>query len=560
MTKNIGTQIRRSRFSFAIVAFGLVVASAACSLLVNTDATQCSTDGDCAGFAAGAVCRDSVCVKPGGPGNGADGDIEGSTNGEGGGDGGGDGGPLGPCQTNGFRGTPTTNAEFLNHCTAAQCLPFDNCAKLGLCGADAGFLPPVDPEGGAASSPPPASTATQTCESLIAAIPGANPTPIYVTGSSNFPGFLKLVAPLLATDGRYVVWQQTNSCAGVNAIFNPQSTVPDLKKQVIAELPGPPVKSQPTFYYDATGNQVPCLLADSAAGTAQHFVDVGESDVFADSCADTITFHPVIDATIGSYTGPIQAMTYLVPGTSTQAGISAEAANAVYGHGGVPDSTKLPWVDPVQFFNRTSSTGTNQLLSRAMNVNPTKWWGVDKKTASGMVAALKAVPADQAEKTIGVVSTDLADKERGNLKVLAFQAVGQTCGFWPDTTPFATDKQNVRDGHYPIWGPLHFYTRLVNGAPTDAAGAFVLRFSVPRLDQGLVEAIAKSGNVPQCAMHVQRDVEMGDLRSYNSPYDCDCIFAQAATGAAPAECQACVTSNTCPSNRPACNYGFCEKE
>lgn len=61
-------------------------------------------------------------------------------------------------------------------------------------------------------------------------------------------------------------------------------------------------------------------------------------------------------------------------------------------------------------------------------------------------------------------------------------------------------------------------------------------------------------------MHVTRDVEMGDLRSYISPYDCDCIYEKAATGTAPAECQACVTSSACPSNRPACNYGFCEKE
>ena len=40
---------------------------------------------------------------------------------------------------------------------------------------------------------------------------------------------------------------------------------------------------------------------------------------------------------VGSYTGPIQAMTYIVPGTSSQKVISAEAANAVYGHGGVPN-------------------------------------------------------------------------------------------------------------------------------------------------------------------------------------------------------------------------------
>lgn len=559
MSNILGTPSRRPRFGFAVVTFGLLFASAACSLILNNDATQCSTDGDCAGVAsgAGAVCRNSVCVKNGpGTATGQDGDVEGSTNGEGG-----PNAEAGPCQTGGFAGNPTTNAEFLNRCTSAQCLPFDNCANLGLCGSDAGLLPPVDPEGGAASSPPPAvAPGLATCESLVP----AGSIPIYVTGSSNFPGFLKLVAPLLASDNHYVIWQQTNSCTGVSLIFQAQSGVPDPNKQRIVEQgPAAPYspKSQPTFLYDATGVQVPCTLADSASGAVSHFVDVGESDVFADSCADIIGYHPNVTAPdIGAYTGPIQAMTYIVPGTSTQTVISAEAANAVYGHGGVPDATKLPWVNPAQFFNRTSSTGTNQLLSRAMSVNPAKWWGVDKKSASGMVAALKAVPGDQVEKTIGVVSTDLADQERGNLKVLAFQASGQSCGFWPDSTPFATDKMNVRDGHYPNWGPLHFYTHLVGGAPTEAAGAFVLRFSVPRLDQGLVEAISKSGNVPQCAMHVQRDVEMGALRGYTSPYDCDCVFQKASTGTAPPECTACVTSSGCPTSRPACNYGFCEKE
>ncbi|MDB5213554.1 MAG: hypothetical protein JWO86_1481 [Myxococcaceae bacterium] len=557
MSNIFGTHSRRPRFGFAVVTFGLLFASAACSLILNNDATQCSTDGDCAGFAAGAVCKNSVCVKAGtGTGPGTDGGDEGSTNGEGG-----PNAEAGPCQSGGFAGNPTTNAEFLNHCTAAQCLPFDNCAKLGLCG-DAGLLPAVDPEGGAATSPPPTATPIGVCETLLqAASPGA--VPIYVTGSSNFPGFLKLVAPLLAADNHYVIWQQTNSCTAVGLVFQAQSGVPDPTKQRLVDQSVNP-KSQPTFYYDATGNQVPCTLDNSAAGTASHFVDVAESDVFADSCVETIGYHPAVPGPgpdfIAGYTGPIQAMTYLVPGASTQTAISAEAANAVYGHGGVPDTTKLPWGDPAQFFNRTFSTGTNQLVSRAMNVNPTKWWGVDKKSAAGMVTALEAVPSDQAEKTIGVVSTDLADQARGNLKVLAFQAAGQTCGFWPDSTPFATDKQNVRDGHYPIWGPLHFYTKLVAGAPTDPAGAFVLRFSLARLDQTLVEAIAKSGNVPQCAMHVTRDVEMGDLKRFTSPYDCDCVFAKAATGTAPAECQACATASSCPSSRPACNYGYCEKE
>jgi hypothetical protein len=513
----------------SLLALGLLLGSAACSLILDHGTSQCASDGDCAGYAADAVCRDSVCVKS--SATGVDGAAaEAGPNAE-----------AGPCQAGGFAGDPTTNDEFLNHCTTADCLPFDNCGKLGLCGPDAGFLPGVDPDAGTTTAANPDSGATQSCEDAITALGGA---PVYITGSSNLPGFLKLVAPLLAQDNKYIVWQQTSSCTGVDAVFNP-----DMSKANISEGAG-----KATFYYDATGNQQACFLAGGA-----HQVDVGESDVFAESCASKLKYEPVLASNIGAYTGPIQAMTYIVPGVSSQRVISAEAAQAVYGRGGVPDAQKLPWTDSTQFFTRTDSTGTNQMVSRAMNVTPAKWWGVDKKTAMNMISQLKAVPNALADKTLGVASTDLVDKERGNLKVLAFQARGQSCGFFPDSTAYALDKRNVRDGHYPIWGPLHFYTRLTGGVPTDAAGAFVLRFAVPRLEQGLVEAIAKSGNVPQCAMHVQRDAEMGDLKAYNSPYDCDCIYEQAATGKLSPECTACATPTECPSDRPSCNYGFCEK-
>ena len=132
-------------------------------------------------------------------------------------------------------------------------------------------------------------------------------------------------------------------------------------------------------------------------------------------------------------------------------------------------------------------------------------------------------------------------QQRGNLRVLAFQAFNQGCGFLPDSTAFANDKANVRDGHYPLWGPLHFFTPLSNGgAPSPAAGAFVLRFSQPKLDQALVQAIAKTGNVPACAMHVKRTTELGDLVKADPPYSCDCFFDFVVNGKT--SCQTCTTS------------------
>ena len=47
---------------FWFLTTSLLLGTAACTLLLDRDKTQCSTDGDCAHFAAGAVCEDSVCV------------------------------------------------------------------------------------------------------------------------------------------------------------------------------------------------------------------------------------------------------------------------------------------------------------------------------------------------------------------------------------------------------------------------------------------------------------------------------------------------------------------
>jgi hypothetical protein len=41
---------------------------------------------------------------------------------------------------------PTSDPDFLNEtCTTAQCIDFDNCTRLGLCGGDASLPPLVTP-------------------------------------------------------------------------------------------------------------------------------------------------------------------------------------------------------------------------------------------------------------------------------------------------------------------------------------------------------------------------------------------------------------------------------
>jgi hypothetical protein len=88
----------------------LLGALSGCSFILDTNANQCMQDSDCWHFdATYPKCVQGVCVPSG----------------------------LGPPGC--FYGAPSTATQFENQCTTAQCIPFDNCARLGLC--DGGTLP-----------------------------------------------------------------------------------------------------------------------------------------------------------------------------------------------------------------------------------------------------------------------------------------------------------------------------------------------------------------------------------------------------------------------------------
>src|SRR5580698_3194031 len=99
--------MRNSRRRWTVVTFAmLVMTSAACTALLDHDATQCQVDSDCAHFGSHPYCQGGVCVSSG----------------------------LGP--TSCFYGTPQQPQDFMNQCSTAQCLSFDNCQRLGVCGTD----------------------------------------------------------------------------------------------------------------------------------------------------------------------------------------------------------------------------------------------------------------------------------------------------------------------------------------------------------------------------------------------------------------------------------------
>lgn len=376
--------------------------------------------------------------------------------------------------------------------------------------------------------------------------PVDRPNVVYVAGSTAVRNFLSVVAGLLLTDAKpfTVVYQSQGSCTGATAIYSD-----DPVTRVIKDIPAAGGKpANYAVFFNADGSTEECFL-----NPAGNEVDVGVSDVYAQTCGFDA---PPAGVQIADYQGPIQPMTFVVPALSSQKSISAEAAYMLFGTGG-NEGAAAPWTDPTYYFVRNASSGTQQMLARAVDVPADKWWGLDRGGSSAVRDGLKVLlDAAIAERAIGILSTDSADEVRDSLRILAFRAREQQCAYYPDSTPFLFDKQNVRDGHYPIWGPVHFFARVTNGVPAEQAGALVSRFAAPKLDPVLIEAITVKHLIPKCAMRVDRTAEGGPLKAYESQTRCDCFFESILNGAT--DCQACAQSAECPATAPACSYGYCE--
>lgn len=394
----------------------------------------------------------------------------------------------------------------------------------------------------------------QTNVPTVNCIDPARPNLVYVAGSTALRPFLATLSKLMAADSPAytVVYQAQGSCTGVSAVYDA-----DPAKRVMKDIPAASGRAANyAVFFKADGTSQECFLDTTGAGaggTSWPNVDLGISDVFAKSCGVDA---PPAGTTIADYFGPIQPMTFVVPSASTQTSISATSAYLAFGRGG-SSGASVPWIDPAFFFVRNASSGTQQMIARAIDVPGAKWWGRDRGGSTQVKNELKVLldPAT-AEKAIGILSSDAADEERNNLRVLAFKAKGQACGYLPDANANSRDKINVRDGHYPIWGPVHLFARTNSGLPNAAAGAFVGRFATARVDKSLLDAEIEKGLVPQCAMRVTRTEEMGALASFAPAFDCSCYFDSKANGRT--SCTSCAGPGDCPSSAPACNFGYCE--
>jgi len=130
------------------------------------------------------------------------------------------------------------------------------------------------------------------------------------------------------------------------------------------------------------------------------------------------------------------------------------------------------------------------------------------------------------------------------------------------SVPGALDMINVRDGHYMIQGPLHFFTTLTNGVPSPMAQKILgwLQGTTPidpAQPNAYIDAVIAAGAVPDCAMKVARKVDGGYLTSYKPAVSCGCYFETVATKSTPAHCKPCTDNSQCDPGT-TCQTGYCE--
>jgi hypothetical protein len=377
-------------------------------------------------------------------------------------------------------------------------------------------------------------------------------TIVYVTGSTALASFIGEVSSALASR-LTIVYQQSGSCVGVRSAIDPANNV-------LSSANGT------ASYYTQNGAQQVCAL-DPGEGLS---ADIGASDVFYSTCYLGQAVTPALPANVGENFGPVQVMNFAVPQTSHQQSISLTAAYYVFGFGGGAYPV-APWTDPGQLQIRSANSGTQSLIAAAIGVPPGLWKGVSHATSQqvgdALVAAGKGGDPKTADSALGILASDYLLQNTQALRGLAVRDE-TACGYYPNSTAFARDNANARDGHYPLWGPSHFYTRIdpaTNLPLKPGVAQFIdgLNGVTPLPGLDLVAEYAAKGLIPQCAMHVTRTNDGGDYTRFKASSTCNCYFELHATGAT--GCQKCNANTDCPSSAPNCNKfglppqeGYCD--
>jgi hypothetical protein len=280
-------------------------------------------------------------------------------------------------------------------------------------------------------------------------------------------------------------------------------------------------------------------------------VDIANSNVFLEVCTTIPRPNDV-----GVYVGPVQGYAFVVPEGSSQTAITAEEAYFTFGFGN--SGMVTPWNDEAFMFIRPSDKSTLQAMAANVAVPVAKWKGTRFDRSTQVVTAVAS--ATNPEKAIGMLGVEVYDGSRSTLNALAYRAFRQKKAYYPDSTASATDKRNVRDGHYTLWSPTIYLTKVSGGVPVSSQAKYVIDLILgntvtPAVDFNPLDVVISKGLVPECAMKVTRTAEGGNLSRFSPPQPCGCYY-ESRVATAPASCVACVDDTPCGTGK--CRYNFCE--
>jgi hypothetical protein len=255
------------------------------------------------------------------------------------------------------------------------------------------------------------------------------------------------------------------------------------------------------------------------------------------------------------------AYAFAVPAASSATSISGQAAYLVWGFGADATHQVAPWSDPAFLYHRDKNSGTENVFARVLGIDVTKVKGTYFSSTGQIKAALLGAPPADADKVLAMLNANILDENRTSIRALPYQHFEQSCGYWPDSAADLLDKRNVRDGHYPIWAPIHLFAR--SDGQGEASSPAAKRFihlvlgteQISGVDPIKLEATTPSHLIPQCAMRVSRAEDGGGLASFDAPSPCGCYF-ESLVGQT--DCQPCTTGDACPAEASRCSYGYCE--
>ena len=298
------------------------------------------------------------------------------------------------------------------------------------------------------------------------------------------------------------MYQNDTSCPGLDAILTGLTRL----------------KGTAQYWADNQNEPIPCQIE------GEQLADIGLCDVSPGSCIPDFSG----SGNLVDDLGPAQIFMFTVPKGSSQTAISAEAAYTVYGY---DDGGVEPWVEPESLIRRGAGSGVQLTISASLGLEPAYWRGVIKQRSSEVKPALLMFA--EPERALGITSADVADEAdaRANLRTLAYQHFGQSCAFTPDSSVGSSDKRNVRDGHYELWAPLHFYTRGQNGRTQDPFVSEIVSYltgarSLPNRNTDFITTLKQGGLVPNCAMRVMRSREGARIEPVqpSTSTSCSCYF------------------------------------